>query len=657
MSHSFFRTSVAVLFSLLFLGSVGAQDVEIVVTATKEPVAADTLPVGVTVLGAEDLAGKATVAEALDSTLAVRTSSLTPGQPALAAPGFGENGYGRISLLLDGVSQNNPDMSAVPLNLVPLFALERIEVLEGPASALYGDGAVAGAVNLITKVPQKFEAEVSASLESTLTNRQSAAFGIPVGEGGLLLSVQRDQDLPTRDRSDSDQYQAWTKFTHPSAWGGLDQDWSVWGAVSRTQTQLPGALTKAQYEANPDQAVNQKDEAARTETKGGLSWAAHGEAWSVTVPLASTYRAIRTTTVSWASYTDSALLLVSLEPRWDLSLGRWAGAEASWSGGLGLSGNRIDVDRYTDDSYTTRSMSALVERWNGSLWNRVEASWDGRWTASAVIRAEASRTQAHSDDNSAIDGTKDYWPVSGQAGLAWVPAQWTKVGVELSRVFRYPFLDEMIYYQGYSSDKFFSNIDPEVGHGVTLSASTRVGPADLKASGTLLRMENEIAYGTTQNENQGPTWHGTALTSAQWHPTEAASLGGEYTYELARYASGSHEGKTIPLVPSHRGRVWGELSWEKYLRAEAGWTLTSSFYTSGDYDNIDDPVPSAQSVDASVTANLGRPDLSLKIYGKNLTDDRTPSYVYSYIDATWGNSYGWYPSEGRVFGATVTWKL
>ncbi len=59
------------------------------------------------------------------------------------------------ALLIDGRSINNINQEHVDLNELPVAGIERIEVLTGGATLLYGSTAVGGAINIITKRPPK----------------------------------------------------------------------------------------------------------------------------------------------------------------------------------------------------------------------------------------------------------------------------------------------------------------------------------------------------------------------------------------------------------------------------------------------------------------------------------------------------------------------
>jgi len=63
----------------------------------------------------------------------------------------GGPGSQKVLLLLDGRPANSAYESGINWNTVPLENIERIEVIRGPVSALYGANAITGVVNIITK--------------------------------------------------------------------------------------------------------------------------------------------------------------------------------------------------------------------------------------------------------------------------------------------------------------------------------------------------------------------------------------------------------------------------------------------------------------------------------------------------------------------------
>lgn len=125
-----------------------------VVTATRVPTPAERVPAAITVITRETIQerGYQTLAEALRS---------VPGFTMIQSGGLGQQASGfvrgansnQVTVLLDGVVINDPSTPAGAFNFGNdlLGDIERIEVLRGPASALYGSSAIGGVVNMITR--------------------------------------------------------------------------------------------------------------------------------------------------------------------------------------------------------------------------------------------------------------------------------------------------------------------------------------------------------------------------------------------------------------------------------------------------------------------------------------------------------------------------
>jgi iron complex outermembrane receptor protein len=58
--------------------------------------------------------------------------------------GFGENSFARVVVLVNGRRLNNPDMQGINWLSIPLSAIERVEVLDGPSGFCMGTGRSAG---------------------------------------------------------------------------------------------------------------------------------------------------------------------------------------------------------------------------------------------------------------------------------------------------------------------------------------------------------------------------------------------------------------------------------------------------------------------------------------------------------------------------------
>lgn len=85
--------------------------------------------------------------------------------------------FQQVLVLLDGVKVNDP-ITGHFSSYIPIapYEIERIEVLRGPAAAMYGSEAVGGVINVITKTFNKY----------TTTKSQDATIGIAAGQYGLF---------------------------------------------------------------------------------------------------------------------------------------------------------------------------------------------------------------------------------------------------------------------------------------------------------------------------------------------------------------------------------------------------------------------------------------------------------------------------------------
>lgn len=123
----------------------------VVVTATRLPVEASLAPASVTLIAGDDLTARGirTVADALAGVpgLAVVRSGSFGATTSVFARG-GNSNY--VKVLVDGVAVNNPGGS-FDFATLTTDNVERIEIVRGPASVVYGSDAVAGVIQIFTR--------------------------------------------------------------------------------------------------------------------------------------------------------------------------------------------------------------------------------------------------------------------------------------------------------------------------------------------------------------------------------------------------------------------------------------------------------------------------------------------------------------------------
>src|SRR5687767_1802368 len=146
--------SVAGVLAGIFVSVSFAQDDAVVVTATRFADSKRNLPVGVTVITADDIRRSATsnLPEILAQygLLHIRDNSGSPSQQ-VDLRGFGATGDQNTLVLVDGLKLSENEQVPAQLTSIPLDSIERIEIVRGSGAVLYGGGASGGTINIITR--------------------------------------------------------------------------------------------------------------------------------------------------------------------------------------------------------------------------------------------------------------------------------------------------------------------------------------------------------------------------------------------------------------------------------------------------------------------------------------------------------------------------
>jgi vitamin B12 transporter len=140
-----------------------------------------------------------TVSDVLARALGVDLLARSGAQADLSIRG---SSFEQVLVMVDGVAVNDDQTGHFHLDqAVPFDAIERIEVLRGPASALYGSSAIGGVVNIVTRRARN---EVTARTQVGSFGATSVAAGMALAGDGFGLRFGADHDRSDGHRPGTD---------------------------------------------------------------------------------------------------------------------------------------------------------------------------------------------------------------------------------------------------------------------------------------------------------------------------------------------------------------------------------------------------------------------------------------------------------------------
>jgi iron complex outermembrane receptor protein len=235
---------------------------EMVVTATRTPEKKQALPANITVISAKEI--QSTAAQSVPDLLKHQTGiqvadyTGTGRTTTVDLRGFGERADANTLVMVDGRRVNPPDMSGVDWTTIPLERIERIEIIRGGGSVLYGNNATGGVINIITK---KGAAEPTLSAKTSMGSYEY--FKQSIGYLGSSDSWQYNLDagyLDTDGYRDNGYLRSRTaglNLSYGGDWYGVD----LQAGGKDDKYGLPGAVKKDE----PRRSTNTPDDYAQTQ--------------------------------------------------------------------------------------------------------------------------------------------------------------------------------------------------------------------------------------------------------------------------------------------------------------------------------------------------------------------------------------------------------
>lgn len=658
---------------------------EVVVTATRDTEEIRKVPANVSVITKDQIekSGATTIPEVLDKleSIQFRSYSGNSSQALIDMRGFGgDNPFGKTLIMLDGRRLNRPDMSSINWLQIPLNNIERIEIIRGTSSVLYGDAAIGGVINIITKKGEG-RPKVNASV-------MAGSYGLHDERVGVTGAMDKWTYALTGENNYNDGYRDRSKFTSKGGGFNIGCDASEFFSASlgvsfnKTDYQMPGFLTQTQLDqdrrqyqhaplelysiSSPDDDGSDKYTNVNLGIKSLLG--SFGE-----IDLSFLYgkKDLETNMPSWFLFANTSTDTYGVAPKYVLTKEIW-GFKNKLVIGLDYYHEPYKKELYDSRARTSQKSWADFTRDSIAYYVRDEFNILKNLILHAGFRSEhttieGSNTDVANPANSFSDQENTYNAEAYEAGLTLLVGKKTKVFAKYATVYRIPFLEEIAMFNGYSGGVLF-NKDLKKEKGSSMEAGTELYPLDnLKIGLTVFRinMEDEISWFATglftgYNKNQDKTRHDGAEISLSYLWEKRAKFYGNFTYHKATFENGPYDGKEIPLVPKLMANSGIEicLPYDLTLRPEVRYV--GKTFLSQDYNNVAEKLDSYTLYDIYLLykPTFGKVTVTAFFGVENLTDEKYSSFG-SYNVPAYGpgapNTY--YPMPGIMFKGGLSFEF
>ena len=540
---------------------------EVVVTGTRTEEKVEKIPANVTVIDKkriEDSNAK-NISDVLRSEEGIVVRDLVGnGKTAIVdLRGFGEAAASNTLVLLDGRRVNAIDLSGTDWTQIPLDQVERIEIIRGTGSVLYGDNAVGGVINIITKTPSEQWAFSAGSTFGSYS-RNKDQFSISGGHGKIAGSVFGSYDASQgyRDNNELRVKDFGGKILFDAA---EFLSFNLSGSYNSNTYGLPGPLPEAQLAANRRASLDPDDQAA-TKTqylKTGFDLDLSGFG-NIVADLSYQNRKNKSDfpDLLFPFVVDSELDTWAVTPRYVLKrevLGHSntliAGVDLYWADG--------DINSFSGffSPVATLTGAASIARDSSGFYVSDEFSILENLILFVGARRERVEYDLHQRDLSAfplapLDDTVSESENAYSAGLTYLYSGKSNVFARANRSFRFPLTDELVVFD-FAAGKIRvdSGLEPQTGNHYDVGVRHFFLP-NLRGNLTLFKadIKDEIFYNraTFSNQNYPQALHQGAEIGFQADVLERVSLFGNFTYEKAVFETGPFDGNDIPGVPGQK---------------------------------------------------------------------------------------------------------
>jgi iron complex outermembrane recepter protein len=659
-----FLVLLVVVFGVLIFSYAEDVDLEkIVVTPYRYGESLGDVPSSVSVVNSDQIAssGVSTTVGLLSdiSGVMVRDFTGNGSKATVDIRGFGEQAALNVLILVNGRRVNEIDLSGVSWTQIPLDQIERIEVLKGGfGSVLYGDNAVSGVINIITKrgVDKPLSVELIGEYGSYAMNKEGINLSGTKDKLNYFFSYSNNSTNGYRNNS----YFKGTNFSTNLDYllESTNTNLRFTQGYSKSEYGLPGALSSANLAGfNRRYSAYGDDHAKDTDYNFGLGFdqptGDFGKfSFDTSLRRRQTFTNFIGANGGYNPIIKSYINTLGFNPKYVFDKSVFSlGNKAI----LGMDFYKYDFNSDTFDLSVAKQSDNYVRKVSQALYFQDELALTKEFTLTGGYRYENIKYNFNYNDYSAffpnpsVDSKVSLKATAYNVGLTYKYDQ-GNIYINHSKGFRSPATDEYFVYGVFNPNlKQQDSKNYEIGLHHKLCEFI-----DVSISGYLMNLKNELYYNpaTYMNENYDKTRHQGIEAGFSSKLPWRLKLSGNYTFDQAVFKEGVYKGKDIPMVPEHKFNLGLTHFFTDFLSGGFSFNYMSNRRFINDEANRWPSLKQAFRVDAKLS--FEKSDYKISGGINNLFNEKF--YEYGVCNANTG-AVNYYPAIGRNFFMKISKKF
>jgi iron complex outermembrane receptor protein len=559
--------------------------------------------------------------------------------------GFGANAQSNTLIMVDGRRLNNTDLRAPDLNTISLKDVERIEIIQGSSTVLFGDQAVGGVINIITRHQSENKIELSGAYGSYDTQLQSVIVNDRFANGfSYRLTGQRLLSNNYRDNNDR---------TYTNAFANVDYQWEEGNAFIEFQRvdedlKLPGSLFIDQVKDDrkqtrfPNDFNDTETEIARIGSSFFLS-----HEWQVRAEFTNRRENIDgiLTNIQFMQERHTQSFNPRIRgylPLFNTSVVFGSDLEETDYNILALFGFGPAITNSTQNTESVYAQAIIPF----DEYLTVTIGARKAWMENNIVDSFSFPAGMTLKDDQ----------FAATYGLTLKPLPHLRMFMRKEDIYRFPLVDEETFVPFGTT-----GLETQTGESYEAGLEWSTPAWFAKITGYRLKLENEIDFdpiagGFGANTNLDPTERTGLIVEGGLYVNAKLSFAAFYNYIDAEFSEGTFSGNKIPLVAEQQLLLTGNYSLNDYFQFHGEFFTIDERVATGDFANSFQHLAGYGVFNANVIFRY----MNLEISGRinNLLDNEYNDFAATAFNpVTFGTETGFSPARERNYLLTLSYNL